>query len=64
MSVSILDNLRPAIKEEGDSIERDNAPIPVELWLYWLNDGLQLELNLSQWQNYVVVLQEEFLVLR
>lgn len=32
--------------------------------MYWLNAGLQVELNLSQWQRHVVVLQEEFLLLR
>ena len=64
LSSLIPDNLRSVTIREGISTKRDDTTIPVKLWLYWLNTGFQVELNLYQWQKNIVVLQEKFLVLR
>ena len=42
----------------------DDAPVPVEFWLKWLNHGLSSKLSMSEWVTNITVIQERFLLLR
>ena len=46
------------------SKKRDDAPIPIALWLYWLNGGLCNSITAVDWEESVVVIQEKFLLVR
>ena len=52
------------LKYNSSSRKKDTAAVPIELWLYWLNAGTQVEITPEIWDKYVVVLQETFLLLR
>ena len=58
-----LDELNSKVKScDSVSKKRDDAPIPIVCWLYWLNSGLEYDISPSDWNKYVVVLQERFLL--
>ena len=46
------------------SKKRDNAPVPVELWLYWLNARISIPLSFDEWNSYVTIIQEIFMLTR
>jgi len=39
------------------SKKRDDAPFPIELWLFWLNAGIKDEKASDEWDKYVVIIQ-------
>ena len=45
------------------SKKRDNAPVPVELWLYWLNARISIPLSFDECNSYVTI-KEIFLLTR
>ena len=49
-------------EDNHDAKKKDEAPVPVELWLYWLNAGIRICLTLKQWNQHVIVIQEQFLL--
>ena len=49
-------------EEVQDAKKKDDAPVPVELWLYWLNAGIRTCLTLKEWNQHVTVIQEQFLL--
>ena len=40
------------------SKKRDDAPVPIELWLFWLNADIKDELAFDEWDKYVVIIQK------
>ena len=54
---------KPLMKE-GIVKKKDDAPVPIELWLYWLDAGLDYSVSLDDWNKNVVILQEKFLLRR
>ena len=52
-----------SLKNTRTAKKKDDAPVPVELWMYWLNTGLTSPLSMDQWHTHAVVLQEMFLLL-
>ena len=58
-----LEELNSKVKScDSVSKKRDDAPIPIVCWLYWLNSGLDYDISPVDWNKYVVVLQERFLL--
>ena len=58
-----LEELNSKVKScDSISKKRDDAPIPIVCWLYWLNGGLTYDISPADWNKYVVVLQERFLL--
>ena len=53
-----------SLKNTGTAQKKDDAPVPVELWLYWLNAGVTRPLSLDEWHNHAVVLQKKVLLSR
>ena len=43
--------------------KRDDAPIPIVLWLYWLNRGLTSSITIGDWEESLVARQEKILLL-
>ena len=64
MSGKVYEMYPKSVAEGGTAKKKDDAPVPVELWLYWLNAGLSYSFSLEDWRKSVVVLQEKFLLLR
>ena len=36
------------VVDGGTAMKKDNTPVPVELWLYWLNAGLSYSFSLEE----------------
>ena len=64
MSGNVYEVYPKTVADGGTAKKKDDAPVPVELWLYWLNAGLSYSFSLEDWRKSVVVLQEKFLLLR
>ena len=64
MSGKVYDMYPKTVADGGTAKKKDDAPVPVELWLYWLNAGLGYSFSLKDSSKSVVVLQEKFLLLR
>ena len=65
---STLDVEQPLDKglEEHPKVSKkdDDAAIPTHLWLQWLNDGDSKVITVDQWDKFILVLQDQFLLLR
>ena len=46
------------------SRKRDDAPVPIELWLFWLNVGIKDGIYFDEWDKYVVIIQEKLLLVK
>ena len=42
------------------SKERDDAPVPIDCWLYWLNGGLAHDTSPADRNKFVVIIQKRF----
>ena len=63
MSGKIYEVYNKPVAKDSTAKKKDITPVPVELWLYWLNTHLSYSLSLEEWGRYVVILQEKFLLL-
>ena len=57
-SGDVSDVLRGDPDYRHDAKRRDDTPVPVELWMYWLNTGIRTCLTMKQWDQHVIVVQE------
>ena len=55
----------PSLTIEGNKSKKDGeAEIPTHLWLRWLNEGVSKIITMEEWNTFVPVVQETFLLLR
>ena len=47
MSGKVADVYRKELVRDGSLKNNDDSPVPFELWLYWLNTGLDYSLTLK-----------------
>ena len=52
------------LKYDLSSRKKDTASVTIELWLHWLTFGTKVEIISHYWEIFVVILQENFLLLR
>ena len=57
MSGNVYEVYPKTVADGGTAKKKDDAPVPVELWLYWLNAGLGYSFSLKDSSKSVVVLQ-------
>ena len=56
----------PPVTTKLQSVDKkcDDASVRTEHWLHWLNEGREDKLSQEEWDFYVAVIQENFLLLR
>ena len=58
-----LDELNSKIQScDSVSKKRDDVPIPIVYWLYWINGGMYRDIIPKDWNTFVDVLQERLLL--
>ena len=58
MSGKVYEAHSKPLVEEGIAKKKDNAPVPVELWLYWLNAGLDYSFSLEELLHLNFIIQK------
>ena len=58
-----LDELNSKVEScNSVSKKRDDAPVPMVCWLYWWNGGLTHDISPADWNKFVVIILEHFLL--
>ena len=57
-------SLSTADEEAKKSKKDDEAEVPTELWMRWLNEGIRHKISKSEWDEFIPVIQDRFLLLR
>ena len=65
LEVYIEQSIDQAIKDQPKGSKKDDdTAVPTHLWLHWLNEGVSKVITVEQWDTFIPVLQEQFLLLR